>query len=178
MNTRTFLTALALPLLSLVGSAQTPPLKPACGGITTVPPAEYSVQPIRCTCGGGEVALGFDQSLPGGQIGGSYTSGGDLICTGAMYMPAYDTFTPSGDALVMQTGTASSVLHSPICDTDDCGQFLGFLWSTGSAKCDLLIYPHFGAVGVYSIVGQCSKGEDVGAVASAYPLILSPKASN
>lgn len=72
----------------------------------------------------------------------------------------------------------------PSCDTSGCGQFLGFLWTIGSAKCAQTIKEGFSIHTHYVVVGMCPQPEGWAAgwiedrQLSHYPLVLTDSATS
>ena len=184
MFTRTLVLSLILSLFSSFVSAQDATLQPACGGIQPVDAVIKEGVKIRCSCNGGEVIVEAKQEWPGGKLGGSFSSDDKLVCIGYILTPGYDTFTPQGNAAVAFDSFSYSIISTPKCNTSDCGQFLGFLWTIGTAKCDEQIFVETGGHGLYKIIGECPGPEgpmtapNFRGPTSSYPLFISPAGRN
>lgn len=184
MFTRTLVLSLILSLFASFASAQDTTVQPACGSVRSVPPQTHLTVALRCSCSGGQIVFEGKQEWPGGKLGGSYISDDKLICQGYILTPGHDTFVPSGNAMVEFDSFVYGTLSAPKCDTSDCGQFLGFLWSIGKAECTEMIEHGFGAYGLYKIVGDCPGPEgpmvtpNFRGPYSTYPLFVSPAGRN
>lgn len=169
-------------VVMLVGTAGAQETGGACGSIQSVMPETQLDVALRCTCGGGEIVLEGTQSWPGGGVSGSYKSGEGSVCQGYTKTPGYDTIVPGGNMLVVASKDVSGIAVIPSCDTSGCGQFLGFLWTIGSAKCAQTIKEGFSIHTHYVVVGMCPQPEGWAAgwledrQLSHYPLVLTESA--
>jgi len=169
---------LCLPLtLGLtVASHAAPPLQDsgACGTVIPMGGGSEDINHFECTCSGAGVVLEGGVRIPGAGLSGGYSSGSSMKCTTYKVLAAYDAFSPDGEALVVPGPFVSDLLYTASCDTSDCGKFLGFLWSMGSAQCSYAGPVKIGGHTSYVVVGNCAPWEDPEVLAARGAVIADP----
>ena len=112
----------------------------ACAHTTPVPTKVVPLPGMTCSCKGSSQTVQGEISFGGvrvgiGQAPPKKDMDGLLVCRPYIIRAGYDAYTSGGQTTVAPGNFVNDVLLDSACDKSDCGQALGFLWSTGDTKC-------------------------------------------
>ena len=140
-----FLASLVLSIAPSIASAgdNAPPAPGpgwACAQTVPVQSTIVLLPGMTCSCSGksqtvqgeisfGGVRVGIGQAPPQKDLDGL------LVCQSVIIEAGYDAYASGGQTTVVPGAFVHDLLIKSSCDKSDCGQALGFLWTTGDAQC-------------------------------------------
>ncbi|MFT4709846.1 MAG: hypothetical protein ACI9D0_000980 [Bacteroidia bacterium] len=170
--------SLAPSLALAVDDAPTTPYSSwACAHTVPVQSTIVLLPGHTCSCSGtsqtvqgeitfGGVTVGIGQAPPKKDLDGL------LVCQSYIIEAGYDAYAPGGQTTVVQGDFIHDILVTSSCDKSDCGQALGFLWTTGDAECDETQQTSLGGHQSYKVTGRSCETpltEDQGGSPSGAP---------
>ena len=122
------------------GARVTPGPGWACAHTTPVQTNIELLPGLTCSCKGTSQTVQGEISFGGVRVGvGQAPPQKDMdglqVCQSYIIEAGYDAYAPGGQTTVVTGVFVNDVLVESICDKSDCGQALGFLWTTGDAEC-------------------------------------------